>query len=57
VLREFAGDDGAKFIETIQKVMRFVAESDGVGSGISRGSGKVSFHDVKIDQQKAPTFP
>jgi CRISPR-associated protein Csm3 len=57
VLREFAGDDGAKYVETLQKVMKFVAETDGVGSGISRGSGKVSFHDVGIDQHKAPTFP
>jgi len=56
VLREFEDDSAANFVETIQKVMKFVEESDGIGSGISRGSGKIRFLDFTCAVTKAPTF-
>jgi CRISPR-associated protein Csm3 len=56
ILREFDNDPHAKYIEAIQKVMKFIADSDGVGSGISRGSGRVSFQDFDCEAHKAPTF-
>jgi CRISPR-associated protein Csm3 len=56
VLRQFEGDDAAKFLDTIQKVMQFIEDSDGIGSGISRGSGKVSFHGGTAETHEAPKF-
>jgi CRISPR-associated protein Csm3 len=56
ILREFEGDTTDKYIKAIQDVMKFVEESDGIGSGISRGSGKVSFLEFKCESHKAPTF-
>lgn len=56
ILREFEGDDGVKFLETIKKVMKFVEDSDGLGSGVSRGSGRISFHDIEIKREDGPSF-
>jgi CRISPR-associated protein Csm3 len=56
ILREFEHDPHAKYIDAIRKVLKFIEDSDGVGSGVSRGSGRVSFLDFTPEPHKAPTF-
>jgi CRISPR-associated protein Csm3 len=60
VIRQFEKDDAAKFLGILKKVMRFVEETDGLGSGISRGSGRISFPDLDTSvavEVKAPKIP
>jgi len=48
-LKQFEGD-GTELLELVKKGLRLI-ELDGLGGGISRGSGQVSFENLKIDGQ------
>lgn len=59
VVRQFERDDATKFLKILKEVMRFVEQTDGIGSGISRGSGRISFPDLDTSvavEIKAPTI-
>jgi len=57
ILREFKDDHSQDYIKAIQDLMKFVEEADGIGSGVSRGSGKVTFRDFRCETHQAPQFP
>jgi len=48
-LKQYEGD-GEELLDLVKKGLRLI-ELDGLGGGISRGSGQVSFENLKIDGQ------
>ncbi len=56
ILHIYEGDDDARMVGTIKQALKAVEEFSGIGASVSRGYGKVRFHNIQEQKTRLADF-